>query len=362
MVKFSAGILCVSTAKEKATRLLGRAKPLVYFVCVLASIAALPQVCHARVSVWLQSPKPGQNPSQVLVYATAKSPNGIAGWTIYVDDAVVYQNKSNSTTLSHNVTLSKGKHLVYARASDGTRSGISDTLMVQVGPPPTFGSVLPTPPANAKVLTRMQDTTSDWKACSHCAAGIHDTTAYSMTPFQPDPSLSGSSRELYAGGPAWTNVLFIKTMMGTSSASHFLWDFWVYHDATSAKKIWSAEFDLFQVVGGKEFMVGSQCDFGNHYWDTWDSGGRRWIVNGIPCPRWAPETWHHIQWYVERINSTQYRYDTLVVDGHGYGLGQVWKANPISWHDAIGVQWQLDQGPDGIPVHQWIDKVKLTTW
>jgi hypothetical protein len=151
-------------------------------------------------------------------------------------------------------------------------------------------------------------------------------------------------------------------MGGTSSATHFLWDFWVYQDSTTAANVWSSEFDLWQTLGGKEFMIGSQCDFGDGYWDTWDSANNRWIENGVACPRWAANTWHHVQWYVERVSSTQYRYDTLVVDGHGYGFNQTWKVNPITWPDAVGIQYQLDQGANGDPVHEWIDNVKLTTW
>jgi hypothetical protein len=222
--------------------------------------------------------------------------------------------------------------------------------------------MLPTPPGNAEVLREMQNTTTDWTDCSLCAEGTNDTTNFWMAPFQNQPSISGSSRELFADGLPWTNVLFIKTMPGTSRASHFLWDFWVYHDPASAANIWSAEFDLWQVLGGKEFMIGSQCDFGDGYWDTWDSANNRWITNGIACPRWAPSTWHHIQWYVERVTATQYRYDTLVVDGQGYGINQTWTVNPTPWPDAIGIQYQLDQSANGASIHEWIDNVQLTVW
>jgi hypothetical protein len=51
-----------------------------------------------------------------------------------------------------------------------------------------------------------------------------------------------------------------------------------------------------------------------------------------------------------------------VVDGHGYGLNQAWAVAPISWPDAVGIQWQLDQSANGAPVHEWVDKVKLTLW
>jgi len=81
--------------------------------------------------------------------------------------------------------------------------------------------VLPTPPANAQVLSEMQNDNANWSICSLCAAGTNTTGNYTMTPDQSQPSMSGSSLEMYADGPQWTNVLFMDTMLGTSSNSHF---------------------------------------------------------------------------------------------------------------------------------------------
>lgn len=371
MAKFSAGLLettvfrilrhvSLSTTQKKRNHLrsLAKSSPLLCVVFVLA--AALAQA--SPVSVWLQDPKPGSNPNTVNVYATAYSSSGVTGWIIYVDDAVAYRADNIGSTLSHSIWLSNGRHLLYARAWTSDSFGTSSTEVVQVGPAPRSSSVLPTPPSDATVLSEIQNTSDNWKDCSLCAEGTHDTTNYWMAPYQNSPSMSGSSREFYADGLPWTNVLFIKTMPAYNSASHFLWDFWVYHDSKSAANIWSSEFDLWQILDGKEFMVGSQCDFGDGYWDTWDSANNRWVENGIACPRWAANTWHHIQWYVERVSPTQYRYDTLVVDGKGYGLNQTWGVNPTSWPDSVGIQWQLDESANGDPIHEWIDKVKLTLW
>ena len=346
----------------RAKCLRARSKFFFLLTFVLAGIAAMPQAAHGSVGVWLQSPKPGTNPNTIKVYASAYSSSAITAWSIYVDDAVAYHSTYSSATLSHTITVPNGRHVFYVRAWNSTSHGTSAVLMIQIGTPPASSTTLPTPPSTAKVVSQIQSTSTGWKMCSICAEGTHDTANYWMALYQHTPSLSGSSRELYADGGPWTNVLFIKTMTGTSSATHYLWDFWVYHDSTTAANIWSSEFDLWQTLGGKEFMIGTQCAFGDGVWDTWDSAHNRWVENGVPCPRWAGNTWHHVQWYVERINSTQYRYDTLVVDGKAYGFNQVWTVNPINWPDAVGVQWQVDQGANGDPVHQWIDKVKLTSW
>lgn len=312
--------------------------------------------------VWLQSPSPGQNPSQVQVTANAYSSSTITQWAVCLDGQAVYQTNNAASSISQGIDIPAGQHLLWARVSDAQGdSDRSEIHLIQVGPPPPSSTVLPTPPANAQVLTDMQNDTANWSICSLCAAGTNTAGTYWMEPFQKQPSLSGSSLEMYADGPQWSNVLFMDTMYGTSSNSHFLWDFWVYHDPAAEAHFWSSEFDLWQVLGGKEFMIGSQCDFGDGYWATWDSQGGAWVLNGIPCPHWTPG-WHHIQWYYERISPTQYRYDTLVFDGHAYGFNQTWTFNNTTWQDMIGIQYQLDQDPTGTPLHEWVDKVTLMMW
>jgi hypothetical protein len=309
----------------------------------------------------MQSPSPGQNASHVQVNATAYASSNITGWAVCLDDQPVYQTDNSVTSISQGIDMSPGQHLLYARAWDARgNSNRSEVSLIQVGPPPATSTVLPSPPANAQVLSQMQNDTS-WGICSLCAHGTNTTGNYWMKAFQSQPSLSGSSLEMYADGPSWTNVLFMDLMLGTSSNTHFLWDFWVYHDPAAEAHFWSSEFDLWQVLGGKEFMIGSQCDFGDGYWATWDSQGTRWVLNGIRCPHWTPG-WHHVQWYVERINSTQYRYDTLVFDGKAYGFNQTWNFNDTTWPDMIGIQYQLDQDPSATPLHEWVDKVTLTMW
>jgi hypothetical protein len=310
----------------------------------------------------MQSPSPGENPSNVTVNATAYGPAAVAEWAVCLDGQPVYQVKTAASSISKAIEIPTGQHLLFARAADAQGdSDRSEIALITVGTPPASSTVLPTPPANAQVLTEMQNDTADWSICSLCAAGTNTTGNYSMAPDQSQPSLSGSSLEMYADGPSWTNVLFMDVMPGTRSDTHFLWDFWVYHDPAAEGQFWASEFDLWQVLGGQEFMIGSQCDFGDGYWATWDSQGGSWVLNGISCPHWAPG-WHHIQWYDERLSATQYRFDTLVLDGTAYGFNQTWNANATTWPDMVGIQYQLDQDPTGTPLHEWVDNVTLTMW
>jgi hypothetical protein len=229
----------LSAIRQKGNRLKALAKSFLSFCLAFAFAAA----AHSQVSVWLQSPLPGPNPSKVLVTATATSQTALTGWIIYVDDVDVYKSYSTADTISHTVTLANGRHILYVRAWSGAVYGTSMTLIVQVGPPSSSSSVLPTPPSTATVLTGIQNTTDGWSACSSCAGGLNDTTNYWTAQFQATPSLSGSSMEFYQDGLEWTNVLFIQTMPGSYSTTHFLWDFWVYQDPVSAASMWAAEFD-----------------------------------------------------------------------------------------------------------------------
>jgi hypothetical protein len=312
--------------------------------------------------IWIQTPAPGENASNVTVNAIAYATAAITQWTVCLDGQSVYQAKNAATTISQAITIPTGQHLLWASVTDSAGdSDRSEIRVIQVGPPPASSTVLPTPPANATVLTEMQNVQANWSICSQCAAGTNVTSDYTMTFDQSQPSLSGSSLEMYAGGPSWSNVLFKDIIDGTNSNTHFLWDFWIYHDPAVEAHFWSSEMDFYVVLSGQEFMIGSQCDFGDGYWATWDSNGERWVLNGIACPHWTPG-WHHVQEYDEVLNSTQYRYDTIVFDGTGYGFNQTWNTNSTGWQDQIGLQYQLDHDPTGTPLHEWVDEVTLTMW
>jgi hypothetical protein len=170
-----------------------RTSLLIYML--LVCLLALSRVAHGQITgVWLQSPNPGQNPNQVQVNAIAYGPSTVTGWIIYLDDRIVYQTNVVSSSISQQINLTAGQHLLYARAWDGEGDyNTSGTLLLQVGPPPPSSTVLPTPPDNAEVLQEMQNNTADWTTCSVCAHGTTNSSNYWMAPFQNQPSRSGSS-------------------------------------------------------------------------------------------------------------------------------------------------------------------------
>ncbi len=246
-------------------------------------------------------------------------------------------------------------------ADSGGAPSSNSNPAVPAPAPAGQSSALPTPPSSAVVYNQIQNTPDNWTTCSVCAQGTNVTTNYWMAPNQSSPSMSGSSRQFYVGGPQWTNALFIKTYYDHLDTTNYLWDFYIYWDSTSMANIWTAEFDFWQVTGGKEFMIGSQCNFGDGYWDIWDQAANKWLHSNVTCSRMAPNQWHHIQWYLYRDGNT-YHYDTLVVDGTPYNINRTFSPTASSWQPSMGVQWQLDQSNSGVDLHEWIDNVKLTVW
>lgn len=259
----------------------------------------------------------------------------------------------------------------------GTTSGTGGTTTPPTGGTgttapvaPTTSTGLPTPPANAVVFSHTEDTVGNWADCSDCAGGAV-TTDYWTAANQTTPSMDGSSREFYVGSPAWADVLWYQRFgpydqvpnYPYNYATNFLWDFYVYFDAASIANLEAAEYDAFQSIAGQQFMMGTECVFGQNIWHVWDSLNRKWITApGVPCPRFTPNTWHHIVWYTTRLSSTQYKFNTLVVDDKSYTINMTFNAQPTNWGDVIGVQWELDLNGNGAPAREWVDQSTFTVW
>jgi hypothetical protein len=311
-------------------------------------------------TVNIQTPSNGASVGNPVNFtASASSPHGISGWVIYMDNQNVYQVDNYSNTLNASANLPGGRHTIYIRAWDRVSGyGTSPSFTINVG----GSGALPTPPSSAKVFSNIEDM-SGFKWCSANCAGGQSTTNYWMAQYQGSPSMYGSSMQLFNGGNAWANTLWYKSLGQNNWASHFLWDFYVYFDSTTIANLHTAEFDFYQSIAGIELMVGSQCNFGEGVWDIWNQASNQWIGTSIPCKRFSANSWHHIQWYVERASWNQYRYVTLVVDGTPYSLNnRTYYGNYQGWTDLIGVQWQLDLGPEGVDAHEWVDKATLTIW
>jgi len=329
---------------------------------VVVSLFLFPVLSSAQVSVTLSSPASGATVSSPFtVSARASGTYTITGWYIYLDNSPVWSTPGPTSSISASVSAGAGGHQVHVRAWQSNGAYGDAWANISVGSTSSTTPGLPIPPSTAAVFSKLEETTTNWSSCSTCAGGT-STTNYWSAAYQSSPSQDGSSRVFFNGGNAWSNVLWIKKLGDQSWAKNFLWDFWVYYDSNAAAHLWTAEFDLWQAVNKQEFMIGSQCNFGQGRWDVWSASSGHWIGTSVPCPRFAANTWHHIQWYVQRVSWNQYKYVTLAVDGKAYSLNQVYYTNYANWANSLGVQWQLDLDSTGLDAKEWIDQTKLTIW
>ena len=221
---------------------------------------------------------------------------------------------------------------------------------------------LPVPPLGATVFTQVQQM-SGWNSCNapSCAGGSGNGT-YWMAQNQTQPSLSGSSAEIYNSG-VWADALWWNKLGAHNSATNLLWDFWVQLDSNASQGAQALEYDAFQFLGGYNYMIGSQCNIAAGVWDVWDELNGHWIHTTIACHGFPAGTWHHIQWYVTTNHTARtYHYCILVVDGLPHNVNLTYSAKDLNWGDNIGVQYQLDVNASGHGYTEWFDQVKFTVW
>jgi hypothetical protein len=337
-------------------------------------IAFVASNCLAQVSVQLASPAANATLAPPFhLQASASSSHPITGWVAYLDGANVYSTGATGT-VSTSLNAAQGAHQLVVRAWDNTGAYGSQTLEIAVsGATPSAASVapatasstagLPTPPASAKVYSNINQMTTGWNNCetAACAGGVGGGTSWQAFN-QSSPSLSGRSMEIYHDGP-WSDSLWWHHMGANDGVTNFLWDFYVQLDSASLSSAQALEYDMYQFVGGYNYMIGTECNYAVGKWDTWNEASQQWLHSTIPCQKFQPGTWHHIQWYTRTNHANHtYTYVTLVVDGKIYNLNQIQPAKYLGWTDNLGAQWQLDVNATGGGYHEWVDNAKLTVW
>jgi len=328
----------------------------------------------------------------IHVAAVANStPSGspIGGWVVYIDDQQAYV-AHNASQLVTDIAVSTGAHKVSILAWNsisGNAPGIYTAWNVQVSvttsggnPSPKVNpSGLPTPPSYAAKIYGVDNITWGWSMAtgpvSGCPGGGNCNAPYAnmaAIQFVGTPGAADGST-VYQGdrgaalfqvyqGPGWADSLWGKDLGYADGASYtrsaFMWDFWVYLDTVDIKNL---EFDLYQVVNGQRFMMGSQCNYTSGIWQGWDEASQKWINLPAPCPKWPPYTWHHVVMVNHRTGSS-YTYDNLQIDGVNHWLGTTGYPAETSWATGYGVHIQIDQAGSGAPVREWIENMNLFAW
>lgn len=216
--------------------------------------------------------------------------------------------------------------------------------------------------------------TYGWGWCTFCAGGQNEDTASIWTaPFQTTPSRDGSSRQFHISGLSYANGLWWYKVGPNDNVSNFRFDFWVQLDS-GTKGAQAIEFDVFQYVGSQRFMFGTQCNYFYGVWDIWDEASTRWLRTSVPCSSLKPNVWYHVTETFHRTADTKQHYDSLtvvqynnrnkVVSNKSYTLNLTTSSGPLpsGWSENMGVQFQMDIGPNGTTMNEWVDRVNLTVW
>jgi hypothetical protein len=327
------------------------------FHLLISFLFFLSSLSFATVQVLLISPTNNSSAAAPLhLAAKAISPDRISGWVAYIDSQVAWIGTA-SPTVDTWFPVAIGTHQLVVRAWDVSGAYGSQSVQVTV-----VSDGLPTPPLDAIIFDKIQQN-GNWGSCngSDCAGGSGQGV-YWMAQNQSSPSLGGSSTEFYDSG-AWADALWWQKLGGHSDKHNFLWDFYFYVDSNYNVSAQALEFDSFQFVNGYNYMMGTECVYPSQIWDTWDEATGHWIHSKIPCPHFAPNTWHHMQLYTTtNVSKLQYTYVTMVIDGKSIPMNITGNAKYLNWGSNVGVQWQLDENANGSGVHEWMDNAKLTVW
>lgn len=170
----------------------------------------------------------------------------------------------------------------------------------------------------------------------------------------------GHARRFDVSGPADTNALwYIYAGETQASAHNGLIDLWIYLPAAD-DKAQAFEYDAFQYEDSTRYMFGHQCDqLGSGRWDVWDALHGQWVVTGIPCEL-SKDVWHHLQIAFHREGTYQH-YDSITIDDHVNAVNLVESAGPLphGWANTSGLNIQLDIGPEGATISEYVDEANL---
>lgn len=310
------------------------------------------------------------------VDATASSSHPITGWHIYADGKNVFGGNLKATHISTALTLPEGKHSLIVRAWDQTGAYGSYYLTANVQlvptptpdptptpqPPPDAG---PTPPADALVVTDIEQRSTWFSCASSACSGSSKPVAFYVAPFQTDPSQDGSSTLFHIDGSAYADVLWAaKIGPALSSKTHYILDYWIRPNADTLTNAEALEFDVVFAYGGRKWDFSHQFHYSGTHLDTWDGSALKWIHTNIAMPKLDPTQWHHIKLYDERVG-TQTHNISFTVDGVTYPVPDTytWRNTRLTnWSNSVNVQVQLDDNSHGGPVSEYVDKLTLYAW
>lgn len=324
----------------------------VYVFLAAATLLLFSLPAHAMsVTLWKPTDQGYASTNvQIRAYAAPDPGHTITGWIAY------FNSKEGPTGgasqwFGATATESPGTYQVVVRAWETGGAFASQTVNITVE-------------ANAADYSDIQALTTGWGFCNapSCSGGS-GSGEDSFTQGIVNPSLASDSIEFFANGPN-SDALFWNKLGPNDGVHNFVWDWWFYVDSSIANEQ-AIESDIFQFVGGWDYMMGFQADFNSGTWDVWNEATGHWVNTPVAVSKFAPNTWHHMTLYAQTNTSAQtYNYVKFIFDGQEHSLTQ-YTYSPLlhpGWSDEVGVQYQLDPNGGGGNCFEWSDLSDLTVW
>ncbi len=222
--------------------------------------------------------------------------------------------------------------------------------------------------------TATDNGTLGWGSCIDCAGGGSNNATIATSPFQTTPSRDGASRDFLISGDAYANALWWNKLGSNNAAANFSFDFWI-NVASNTQAAQALEFDTFQFISGHRYMFGTQCNYAAGVWDIWNESAVAWVHSKVPCKKFVPNTWYHVTLnfhrtspdnleHYDNLTVVQYKSSGKIAASNFYAMNKALPSGmtPPGWGDNLGVQFQMDIGPVGTQMQEWVDQVSLIAW
>lgn len=209
------------------------------------------------------------------------------------------------------------------------------------------------------------DQRTDWHTCVRpsCDPGGEGTPTF----VDHVPGVKGAGRasmRFDVEGPKYTNALWYVYVGATPGADIGLIDLWTYLPAED-NYAQAIEFDAFQYITPVRYMFGTQCNqLGDGRWDVWDMLHSHWVTSSVPCSL-SKNAWHHVQIAFHRGGVCDgwpcEFYDSITIDNHVNAVNMVEPSGPLpaGWGENSGLNVQLDIGPVGATISEYVDQANL---
>jgi hypothetical protein len=345
------------------------------------------------------TPTTGQsfNNGMIRVATSAYSPYQLTTWIVYIDGQRAFTSYPGAIQVKVDLEVPLGTHTVTVHVWDVNqvmRSYTATNVFVTKDPMniPPFVK----PPSTAITLRNLDDKGAlqgavKWHgpftgAAASCRGAdlvckatapvaVAKSIQFVPTPLPLPVASDGmvARFQILPGTEPFGNAGYGTSLFDNHpSKVNYVSDMWVMLTSTNIQTL---ELDLSFSMNGKEFMMGTQCDFASGHWDFWDDtpavlpAHPHWQKvfptpqnNDLVC-NIQPNQWTHLRFNMAH-DATSYHFVSLEIDGVNHSLKELPASLTTRRRSTNGtaVQVQLDSNNSATPFSVYIDDFNITTW